>query len=72
MALGVELYALPLGFMAREVALSVFWMLQGSKQPLGPPPSHGGATTQPQQPTGSQCGRDAPSRVSYGVDLDWS
>lgn len=49
MALGVELCALPLGFMAREVALYLFWMLQGSKQPPGPPPSHGGVSTQPQQ-----------------------
>lgn len=39
MALGVELYALPLDFMAREVALSLFWMLQGSRKPLGPAPS---------------------------------
>lgn len=36
---GVELWALPLGFMARYISLSLFWMLQGSKQPLGPPPS---------------------------------
>lgn len=40
---------MPLGFMAREEALALFWMLQGSRQYLWPLSSHGGLSAQTQQ-----------------------